>query len=194
VVAAVVLAAGGSRRLGRPKQLLRVGGRPLVRRAADAVRDGGCAPVVVVLGAEAGAVRAALVDAAVETIENERWSEGVASSIRAGIAAVEPLPAVQSVLLVACDQVKLDAAVVRRILGAFDGTAGRMVACAYAGTVGAPALFERSRFRELAELAGDRGAKPILLRHADALLRLPWPEGAVEVDTAEDAHALDPGP
>jgi len=194
VVAAVVLAAGGSRRLGRPKQLLRLAGRPLVRRVVDAAGAGGCGPVVVVLGAEAEAVRAALAGAAVESVDNERWSEGIASSIRAGIAFVERLSAVRAALLLSSDQVALDADVVRRMLGAFDGASGRMVACEYAGTIGIPALFERSRFGELALLAGEAGAKSLLLRHADAVVRLPWPAGAADVDEPRDCDALDPAP
>jgi molybdenum cofactor cytidylyltransferase len=188
-----VLAAGGSRRLGRPKQLLRIGDRTLVRRVVDAAGEGGCESVVVVLGAEAEAVRAALGGAAVEFVENARWNEGIASSIRSGIALVERKPAVRAALLLTCDQVELDGDVVRRVIEAFDGAAGGMVACEYAGTLGIPALFERSRFRELALLCGDAGAKSILLRDRDAVRRVPWPGGAAEADTPEDCGRLDGG-
>jgi molybdenum cofactor cytidylyltransferase len=191
LIAAVVLAAGGSSRLGEPKQLLRAGGTSLLRSAVEAAVMGGCSPIFVVLGARADESRAELDGLPIEVVRNERWTDGMASSIHAGVAAVESSAAsAGGVLLLVCDQPALTQEVVRRVCDAFDGEPGRRVACEYAGTVGVPALFERSLFPRLLELTGDSGAKELLLQEPDRVVRVPWPEGAEDVDTPEDRSRL----
>lgn len=184
-VAAVVLAAGGSTRFGRPKPLLRLAGRSLVQRAVLAAREGGCARVVAVLGADAAPIRAELAGAPADVVLNAHWAEGVASSIRAGLAAIENAGSPEAVLILVCDQPRLDAAIVRRVIEVFDGTPRGIAACAYAGTLGVPALFGRAWFGELSALHGASGAKPLLLRHASRVVRVDWPDGAVDIDTPE---------
>jgi molybdenum cofactor cytidylyltransferase len=184
VIAGVVLAAGASSRLGSPKQLLRVGGRSLVGHAAGCCSRGGCAHVAVVLGALAERIRPALRDLPVDLVHNENWREGIASSIRAGIAS---LPReVDAALLVTADQPRLTADVVRRLIEAYDGTPACMVACEYAGTLGVPALFARGHFDELLRLRGDRGARRLLRNRSGAVVRVPWPDGALDVDRPAD--------
>lgn len=186
MTAAIVLAAGRSARFGRPKQLLRIDGRSLVARAVDAAREGGCDPVVVVVGADAEAVRRELADQPVRIVLNEQWEEGLASSVRAGVAAVATLAGVRAALILTCDQVRLAPAVVRGLLAAAAAAQGKMVASEYGGTVGVPALFDRSHFAGLLALRGESGAKQLLLRHAAAVLRVPWPDGASDLDAPED--------
>jgi len=190
VIAGVVLAAGGSVRLGRPKALVEIGGRPLVLRAAEAVLGGGCAPVVVVVGAEAAGVRSVLAATGVRIVVHEGWARGIAGSIRAGVAVVEPHPEVEAVLLAVCDQPALDAVVIRRLLDAWRARpAGRsLAACAYAGTLASPAVFPRARFADLAALRGDRGAASLLRRDRSAVVPVPWPDGARDVDRPEDVE------
>lgn len=191
MIGAVVLAAGGSSRMGRPKQLLRLGGTSLLRRTVDAALEAGCRPVVVVLGAEAGRSRAEVDGLPVNVVVNEEWREGMASSIRAGIEAlIEADLRVAAALLLVCDQPRLSGALLRRVCERFDGRAGRCVACAYAGTVGVPALFERALFDRLARLEGDRGAKELLHQAGDDLLTVPWPDGALEIDRPEEYESL----
>jgi len=194
VIAAVVLAAGRSERFGEPKQLVRLGGASLVRRAVGAAVDGGCIPVIAVLGSAAERVGRELVGSPARSVINDDWKAGLASSVRAGVAALDGESAVRAVLLLTCDQPLLDGAIVREILEAFDGAAGRIVACEYAGTVGVPALFERSRFPELADLSGERGASRILREHAADVVRVPWPGGAIDIDTPEDYERFRRGP
>jgi molybdenum cofactor cytidylyltransferase len=191
MIAALVLAAGGSTRLGRPKQSLRVGGGTLLRRTVRAALDGGCRPVVVVLGCGAGDLQDEVAGVDVQRVLNRGWREGIASSIRAGVAAVRDraVPG-DGVLLMVCDQPLLSADVVRRVRESFDGRPGRRVACAYGGTVGVPALFEFSLFERLSALQGDRGAKPLLEEAGDELVRVSWPDGAVEIDRPEDLERL----
>lgn len=191
MIAAIVLAAGGSRRVGRPKQLFPIQGTSMLRRTVDAALQATCEPVVVVLGAHADRVRPELRGADAEVVLNPHWAEGLGSSIAIGIGELERLRSrtLASVLLV-CDQPKLDSMVVRKVCQAFDGDPRRVVACEYSGTLGVPALFARDWFDELQQLTGDRGAKPLFTAHAEHVVRIPWPEGAIDIDTEEDFAAL----
>lgn len=187
MIGAVVLAAGGSRRLGRPKQLVRYQGRSLVRNATEAALGAGYDPVVVVVGAAAPAVKAELGDLAVHHVENPDWSSGIASSIRIGLRAVRNgAPGVEAVLLTTCDQTHLTLQVLCRLREAFDGSAACCVASEYAGSYGTPALFGRSLFDDLEALEGDQGAKRLLLRDTRTLKRVPWPAGVIDVDRPGD--------
>jgi molybdenum cofactor cytidylyltransferase len=187
MIAGLILAAGGSSRMGRPKQLLPFRGRPLLRRAIDAALEGGCRPVMVVVGEHAGPIQSELGSLPVEFCVNEEWRQGLAGSIRCGMEALRSRgERLQAVLMLTCDQALLSADVVARLCDAFDGERGRMVACEYAGTVGVPALFERSCFDRLMGLAGDRGAKSVLLGDSTMVLRLPWPQGACDINTPAD--------
>jgi molybdenum cofactor cytidylyltransferase len=187
-VGAVLLAAGASRRLGAPKQLAEISGETLVRRAARAALEAGCAPVVVVLGAEGDAVEDALRGLPLERVRNEAWREGMASSLRAGLAALEAAaPEGHGALLLLVDQPAVDAALLRRLLARFaEGGGARIAACAYGGGHGAPAIFPRSLFPALAALRGDRGAKALLAARRAELLAVDFPAGELDVDTAED--------
>lgn len=188
MIAAVVLAAGGSSRLGRPKPLVREGGVSLVRRTVDAARDGGCDPVVVVVGGAADRVRVELSGLAVEIVENESWRAGQAGSVRVGVRALAGRDEIDGVMLLVCDQPRLDADVVRRLLAAWDGAIGRRVAARYANVCGVPAVFHREWFDRLQRLSGDRGARD-LLRGEPGTVAVDWPDGAYDVDRPED---LDP--
>ena len=191
MIAAVLLAAGGSSRLGRSKQLVRYRGRTLLRRAAEAALDGGCDRVIVVLGADAERLREELDGLSVTPLLNERWSEGMAGSIRVGVEEVlrgdEPA---EGVLLLLCDQPHLSAVVVGRVLAAFDGRPDRCVACEYDQTVGPPTLFGRDWHNALLRLEGDHGAKRLLRDAGEALVRVPWPDGAVDIDRSADVDCL----
>jgi molybdenum cofactor cytidylyltransferase len=192
VIAAVILAAGRSERLGRPKQLLPHRGRTLLRHAVDCARDGGCDPVIVVLGAAAESVRSEFDDGQVVLVTNEAWREGIGSSVRAGVeAVVQGSSETRAVLLLTCDQPRITARLVRRLRQRFEAGDTRIVACEYAGTVGVPAVFERSLFPELLALSGAVGAKPLLETHAASLARLPWPDGVVDIDHPEDCDQLE---
>jgi molybdenum cofactor cytidylyltransferase len=191
VIAAVILAAGESARLGQAKQLLGLGGRSLLRHAVECAIGGGCDPVFVVLGARADTLLPQLSGTAARVVRNERWREGIGSSVRAGVAEVQRgWPDACAVLLLVCDQPHLTPQLVQRVRESFDGTGGRVVACEYAGTVGVPALFERSLFPELVALSGTTGAKSVLQAHADEVVAVNWPEGAIDIDRPGDLPRL----
>ena len=197
-VGAVVLAAGGSTRLGRPKQLVMADGEPLVRRAARAARDAGARPVVVVLGASADAVASALdgLDD-VHTVTYAGWRDGLAGSLAAGLDALDLRAAAEGarldgVLLTVCDQPRVDAAALGALLAAFDG-AGTVVAAAYADTVGVPAVVGREHLDDLRTLTGDAGAGRWLRAHPVIVRQVLMPEAAFDVDSEADVARLRSG-
>jgi molybdenum cofactor cytidylyltransferase len=182
---AVILAAGASRRLGRPKQLVELAGESLLRRAARAALAG-CSPVLVVVGSRAPEMEANLAGLPVTIVDNAAWEEGMAASIRAGVAA---LPAGASgVLFLLCDQLAVDAALVNRLLEAWRAHPDAVIACGYAGTRGTPSVFPARCFPQLLALRGDRGARGLL--GGEDVVVVPFPEGAADVDTPAD---LPPG-
>ena len=187
-VAVVVLAAGGSRRLGRPKQLEPHGGTTLLGHAVAVALEAALGPVVVVLGAEAERCRAAL-DAAPRTgvasvVINRAWATGLASSIREGIAECGRLPEpCDAALLMTCDQPLVDADHLRSLSRAMQASGTRIAASGYAGTIGVPAAFARSLWPELSGLAGDFGAKGVLEAHRDDVAVVPCESAAQDIDT-----------
>jgi CTP:molybdopterin cytidylyltransferase MocA len=186
-VVGLVLAAGGSRRLGRPKQLEPFLGTPLVRRVVEAVAGSSCVAVAAVLGANALEVARALDGAPVAKLQNESWRRGIASSIRAGVSWARGERA-NALLIALADQPLLDASHVDRLVQAWrDGA--RAVGSLYGGGLGVPAAFDASLFPELCALEGDRGAARLLRAHDNAVA-VAWPEGEFDVDTEADALAL----
>lgn len=183
-IAAIVLAAGASRRLGSAKQLLRDahGESLLVRIVRDAI-GAGCDPVVVVLGAHADDVREVLADEPVICVENPHWSDGMSSSIRCGIDYLAP-SACSAVLLLACDQPAVTAAHLRALLETH-AVRGERVVSVYAGVRGIPAVWPRADWNGLRALHGDRGAKS-LLRGDEPAIALD--HGALDLDTPEDVY------
>lgn len=189
-VGAVVLAAGGSTRLGAPKQLLSYEGEPLVRRAARAALAAGAAPVLIVVGAESTRVRAALQGlAGVEVVENARWADGLASSLVVGLRALLDVATVDAVLVTLADQPHVGGSELASLVAQWS-SARPIVAAAYAGIVGVPIVVARAYVDELSTLTGDRGAGAWLRAHGGLVTQAPLPAAAVDIDTPEDAARL----
>lgn len=183
MIAAIVLAAGGSSRLSQPKQLLRFEGESLVRRAACAALGADCTPVVVVVGREREPVVAALHDLPVTFMPNDLWEGGMGTSIRAGVRALSDCDAL---IIMACDQPHVNATLIRQLVARHEETQKPMIASAYAGTLGVPALFGRSCFEQLLSLADEQGAKVLLTARPNDVAQIDFPEGAIDIDTPED--------
>ncbi len=186
-VAGLILAAGGSTRLGSPKQLLVYQERTLLRRAAETVLAAGCRPVVVVLGAAAGRLTPELAGTNVSTVVNAGWEHGMGTSVRLGLSVLAPGPKVDAVLLTLCDQPLVGPDALKRLLAA---SAGSTAAAEYSGTLGVPAVFGREHFAELAVLPDAGGAKSILQRHAAHITAVPMPEAATDIDTREQYDSI----
>lgn len=186
---AIVLAAGASTRFGGIKQLVRIEGRPLLHTTVSRAVEIAGAATIVVLGAHAAELAPLLTHTPATVVINRDWREGIGSSIRAGIAR---LPAACSgVLLALADQVAVTSQDLQRLVSAWRRQPDYVAAALYAGAVGVPAIFPRSRFRELAELRGDIGARRLLHRNPDRVVRVPMESAALDIDTPEDLLSVD---
>jgi molybdenum cofactor cytidylyltransferase len=189
-VAAIVLAAGGSSRMGEPKQLLQVSGQPMVRHAVEAACAAGLAQVVVVVGAHARAVVAALADLPAEIVVNDEWAGGMSTSLRAGLAALAP--GVGAALVVLADQPSLTRGLLRALVARYRATGAPIVVPVYGDKRGNPVLFDRELFPELMAVQGDRGGRGLLERHHDEVEWFEAGDPAVlrDIDTPEDYRAV----
>ena len=189
-VAALILAAGESSRFGKPKQLVQFGGKSLLRRIVDEAKDADCAPVLVVAGSDKEKVAAELRGVNARVVENENWESGIGSSIRAGMYALDLEQNVDAVVLLVCDQPMVDANAIEQLIALQKQTAKPIVASSYAGTLGVPALFDRSCFTELIALDDTSGAKAIILRDQSRVAEFLFPEGEIDIDTPSDYSKL----
>jgi 4-nitrophenyl phosphatase len=189
-VAAIILAAGASTRMGRPKQLLPVGGRPMVRRVAEAVCAAGPAQVIVVVGAYAEAVRQALAGLPLQVIANEQWAAGMSTSLHAGLRAVEP--GVRAALIVLADQPGLTPDLIRALVDRYQATGIPVVAPFFRGRRGSPVLFDRALFGELLAVEGDEGGRQVLARYEQRLARVEVAAAELlrDVDTRQEYEQL----
>jgi len=196
-VATILLAAGASQRLGLPKQLLDFQGETLIGRALRLAEEAGAIPVVTVLGAHHEKIGANLRTSNVFPVVNGAWAQGIASSIHAGLRAIESIDtadsaAVSGVLMLTCDQPRLTANHLIGLIGLFEAqSAPTRVASSYAGIQGTPAIFPRSDFADLYALHGDQGARKLFSDTTHTLLTLPFPGGEVDIDLPGDLVHLE---
>lgn len=192
-VAAIILAAGASRRLGQPKQLLEYKGETMLELALRLAKEAGAAPVLAVLGANSAKICASFrINDAVPVL-NDRWEEGISSSIHAGLRALDACaPRAAGVLLMSCDQPRLTADHLRALIDAFATQAApAIVASAYAGVEGVPAIFPRIVFPRLRALCGDEGARALLVQPSCPVIALPFDGGEVDIDLPADLAQLE---
>lgn len=193
-VGCVILAAGAGSRLGQAKPLLDLHGKPLVVRAAEAALASPAWPVVVVVGAHAPAVRSTLARLPVLVADNPAWAEGMASSLRTGLATLRCFSRdIDGAVFALCDQPHFRAEVINRLVARQHASGTGIVAARYGGRLGAPALFASTHFSALASLEGDHGARDLIAAaHARGEAEEEeFPELALDIDTpADHARAL----
>ena len=187
-VAGIILAAGASRRMGRSKQLLLWRGKPFICQVAHTALDAGLAPAVVVTGAEADDVRAALAGVPVEIVHNPGWAEGQSTSVRMGLQALSPETTAAIFLL--ADQPHIPVELVRALAERHAQTQPPIVAPMIEGRRGNPVLFDRSTFPDLMSLRGDAGGRLLFSRYS--ITAVPWDDASLllDVDTLEDYQRL----
>jgi CTP:molybdopterin cytidylyltransferase MocA len=192
-VAAILLAAGASRRLGQPKQLLQLGGETLLERALRLAKEAGASPVVAVLGAHFAQICATISFNDAVPVLNDHWEQGISTSIHAGLRALEDCaPQTSGALVMSCDQPRLTVAHLRALIKAFHAhTTPSIVASFYAGVHGVPAVFPRDVFSQLQALRGDKGARALLAHPPCPLIALPFMGGEVDIDLPGDLAHLE---
>ena len=194
-VAAIILAAGASSRLGQPKQLLLHGGETMIERAIRMAIESGATPVLVVLGAHYELICKAVpfgAPGSAIAVVNEHWEQGISTSIHAGLRALEAAaPQAQGVMILSCDQPRLTADHLRVLLASFSNQAEPTIAAsAYAATQGVPAIFPRQVFADLLALSGDRGARALLMQPSCPLISVDFPGGEIDIDLPADIAQL----
>ncbi len=194
-VGLILLAAGGSSRMGRLKQLLPYQGSTLLRLAVEAAVASGCAPVVVVVAAEGGLVSQALEGLQPVRIEpNADWNLGMGTSIRAGLRRVlQESPDVSGVVIMLCDQPHVGPGQIRQLCELHRETSKSVIASEYAGTLGPPAFFARARFADLQKIEDGGGAKRIIVAAELDRATLAVPCAEMDIDTPEDYSRLTDG-
>ncbi|WP_168208687.1 NTP transferase domain-containing protein [Chitinophaga sp. XS-30] len=187
----VILAAGTSSRLGRPKQLLQYKGDSLLNNTIQTAQQANPAAIVVVLGAEAEKLVREIRSPDVAVILNTGFREGMASSIRCGVQhMMDHQDKVTHIILMVCDQPHVDTSHILSLIAKQQHTGAEITASFYADRKGVPALFHRSVFPELLALTGDTGARGIIEKHGTGTALVPFPAGAVDIDTDEGYREL----
>jgi molybdenum cofactor cytidylyltransferase len=187
-VAAIVLAAGQSTRMGaQNKLLLADGGDPLVRHAVKMAVLSQLKPVVVVLGHEADRVRAACDGLPVTFALNPDFAQGLSTSLKAGIKALPD--DINGAAIILADMPELDIALLDRLYAAFEAEPAALAAVpVHHGQWGNPCIVAAALFREISSLSGDQGARKILEKHRDMVIEMPVSSGAAtrDIDTPDD--------
>jgi molybdenum cofactor cytidylyltransferase len=191
-LAAIVLAAGRSTRMGGPNKLLAdVGGKPLIRITAEQALASRAKPVIVVTGHQRELVESALGDLPVRFVHNPDFAQGLATSLKAGIGA---LPAdTDGVIVCLGDMPQISATLIDALMSVFDPEKGALIGVpTLGGKRGNPVLWSRRFFADLTALEGDVGARHLIGRYPEALVEMPVTDQAVlvDIDTPDALHAL----
>lgn len=190
-VGIILLAAGGSSRLGSPKQLVKIGDETLLERAIRilSVLE---LPMVVVLGANFSEnfdlVRK--LSAKMEIYRNERWEEGISTSIRSGLECLNEKYEVNSALFALADQPLIPSSHFEQMIDNFSSSTAGIIATEYLNSVGVPAIFDEKYFVELRSLISDSGAKKIIYSNFNDVLTLQCEEAGIDIDTKNDVKKL----
>ena len=187
----IILAAGSSTRMGRPKQLLPYKGQSLLRHIVDIAIAAELGPVIVVIGAELKLLEDELKNTRAIIVHNKEWEEGMASSIRHGLNQFTvQFPSAEGVIITVCDQPYITERLLRELVEGWVRNGKKVIASAYDDTMGTPVFFHRDLFPQLMELKGDKGAKQIINDNKDGMALVSFAMGGRDIDTEADYEEL----
>ena len=190
LIGVILLAAGASTRLGKPKQLLRFQGETLLRRNAK-IALAASKRVIVTLGSQIEILRKEIEDLPVEIIENKDWATGMSGSIKVGLKEfLNDADKAKAVIVMVCDQPFVNEKLLEKIITKFQETDSPIVACEYQNALGVPALFRKNLFPELLALDAQTGAKQLIKKYHALAAAISFPEGAFDIDTPADYENL----
>jgi molybdenum cofactor cytidylyltransferase len=189
--AIIILAAGSSSRLGMPKQFLSFKGKTLIECITQEANKAHLYPVIIVTGANAEKITILLNQENVTVVYNQRWQDGMGSSIRVGISTLLQMGIItDNVIISVCDQPYLTVEIFQKLCAARKETEKGIIASAYADTIGTPVLFSSDYFIPLSELTSKGGAKKILNEYKYDVATVSFPNGSQDIDTYEDYKSL----
>ena len=187
----ILLAAGESRRMGSPKQLLSYKGSSLIRHATKETIASICNPIIVVLGANSDRLTPEINDLSLHIAYNSQWQQGMSASIATGINTLLEINIdFDAVIVALADQPLITAHVYDRLIERYYSNRLQAVASNYSDTIGVPALFDRSLLLKLLNMKHQGGAKQILNQYSDRAFNLDLPEAAIDIDTPADYQRL----
>jgi molybdenum cofactor cytidylyltransferase len=190
-IVSLILSAGESSRMGKPKALLPWHEKTLLHHAVQAARDSNITDIVVVLGSHADEVRAEVTRLGVSHTLNSNWKVGMGSSIKAGVTFIqEQYPDAKGVLIQLSDQPRINGESLSKIIAQHQEHPEKLIVTEYGGSPGVPALFPKDLFPALLKMPDDAGAKKILFQHLNQLIRVSLPEAAQDIDTPEQYEQL----
>ena len=182
----IILAAGSSSRMGQSKQMLEVNGETLLRKTVQTVLTTPIQHIVVVLGANEINHRDSLSGLAIDIIVNHRWSNGMGTSIKAGMEFLSRTGGIDAVVIFVCDQPLLSAEVILGLISEYQTSGKQIVASSYSHSAGVPAIFDKSLFNALLDLPDEHGAKKIIERDISETALVPFAGGEIDLDTMEE--------
>ena len=189
-LAVLILAAGESKRLGKPKQLLPYQQSTLLEFSISCAKSVST-NILIVLGANAEAIKGKTNLSDDQIVINPNWREGIGSSIAYGIQTIiREFSSCKHILILLTDQPKISSQLLKKLVLSHRKDSGLITACKYGETIGVPAVFDQSLFSQLAELKNDQGAKPIIKAHISNTSLVDFPEGKIDIDTESDLKFL----
>ncbi|WP_069659043.1 nucleotidyltransferase family protein [Arcticibacter eurypsychrophilus] len=183
----LILAAGSSSRLGRPKQLLPYQDKTLLQHITDEAIKANLHPIILITGAFSDEIAAPILQKEIEIIHNDQWQQGMASSIVAGLSHLILLNSdIKGVIIAVCDQPFITAYLLLNLIKMKTDSGKGIVACSYSNTIGTPVLFDHHYFNALLQLTGEEGAKKLVKQNEHDVATIPFPKGDIDIDTEED--------
>lgn len=184
---ALILAAGSSSRMKQSKQLLKIDGESLLRKAITVAAKSGVSKMVVVLGANEAKHREEIAGLDPAIITNPEWQNGMGSSLKCGVRFItKEFPNTEVAIVLVCDQPLLTSDHLKNLIEHWQTSKRPIVASRYAGSPGVPVLFDRSFFKEILSLGDEHGAKKLVAQHLGQTILVDFPEGAIDLDTPDD--------